>query len=91
MNREYTEYRKLNNLDAIFSLSMDPVNCKNILEKIKELMDSSDWYEIDKTTVDKANNSDVTLQLTNLVNDYDSFLEEKILNMEQITKFEQET
>jgi hypothetical protein len=61
---------------------MDPVNCKNILEKIKELMDSSDWYEIDKTTVDKANNSDVTLQLTNLVNDYDSFLEEKILNME---------
>ena len=65
---------------------MDPVKAKRILAEIKDLMLQTDWHVTDKEILSKANASEVSTFLTNIVADYESFLAQKIKNiMENIT------
>lgn len=71
---EFEKFKKTNNLDHFFSLDMDPVKAKRILEEIKDIMQSTDWHVTDKELLNKANASEVTTFLTNICADYENFL-----------------
>ena len=51
MHKEYDKYRKMNNLDRYFTLNLDEESRERVLKNVKDLMTTTDWHYIDRTSV----------------------------------------
>ena len=51
LDAEFENYRKLNNLDRYFTLNLDEESRERVLNNVKELMTTTDWHYVDRTSV----------------------------------------
>lgn len=51
LKAEFEDFKDRNNVDSLFTRGMDIPTCKRILDHMKELMTESNWYIINKDTV----------------------------------------
>jgi hypothetical protein len=47
VTKEFAEFKAHNDLDRYFALGMDVPRCQKLLERIKELQQTSDWHIVD--------------------------------------------
>lgn len=77
-------------MDRYFTKNMDHITCKRILEGVKELEQSSDWFVINRDVVNKQASADVARALDIILSEYEVFVKSRVQSIGQAIDQEQE-
>ena len=57
---------------------MDTLTCKRILESVKEMENSTDWFIVNKEVVELTSSAEVSKSLKLILSEYETFVKAKV-------------